>query len=112
MKSRNPIYLISTLSNNKTTLVAGIHPQLTNLITLLNLTLVSLDPSLDPERLSTIIADSSQRFFNDNKLCQGFFQWQQSCSAFSVSKRGVDNVCKYILNQKEHHKTIDYAQEL
>jgi len=73
--------------------------------------LVSLDAKIDTESLATIIADSSERFINENKLCPGYFNWQQSCSAFSVSKGDVDKVCKYIINQKEHHKTIDYAQE-
>ena len=73
--------------------------------------LVSLKPDIDTESLATIIADSSERFINENKLCAGLFQWQQSCSAFTVSKRDVDKVCKYILNQKEHHKKVDYSQE-
>jgi REP element-mobilizing transposase RayT len=73
--------------------------------------LVSLDPKIDPESLVTVVGDSSERFINENKLCSGYFNWQQSCSAFSVSKREVDKVCKYIMNQKEHHKTVDYAQE-
>jgi REP element-mobilizing transposase RayT len=73
--------------------------------------LVSLNPKMDPESLATVIGDSSERFINENKLCPGYFNWQQSCSAFSVSKREVDKICKYIMNQKEHHKTVDYAQE-
>ena len=73
--------------------------------------LVSLNPKIDAEGLATIIADSSERFINENKLCSGYFNWQQSCSAFSVSKGEVDKVCKYIINQKEHHKKIDCAQE-
>jgi REP element-mobilizing transposase RayT len=73
--------------------------------------LVSLNPDIDMENLATSIADSSERFINEHKLYTGLFQWQQSCSAFSVSKRDVDKVCKYILNQKEHHKEQDYAQE-
>jgi len=32
-------------------------------------------------------------------------------SAFSVSKRDVDKVCKYILNQKEHHHKQTFAEE-
>ena len=73
--------------------------------------LISLNPKIDPESLATTIAESSERFINENKLCSGYFNWQPSCSAFSVSKGDVDRVCKYIINQKEHHKTIDYAQE-
>ena len=73
--------------------------------------LVSLSPNIDAESLATIVADSSVHFINENKLCSGLFQWQQSCSAFSVSKKDIDKVCKYILNQKEHHKQVDYVQE-
>jgi len=73
--------------------------------------LVSRTPKIDEECLATIIADSSERFINDNKLYFGLFQWQQSCSAFSVSKKDVTKVCNYIENQKEHHSRENYAEE-
>jgi len=73
--------------------------------------LVSRAPSLDEESLATIIANSSERFINENKLCVGMFLWQDSCSAFSVSKRDIPKVCKYILGQKEHHQKQNYTEE-
>jgi REP element-mobilizing transposase RayT len=73
--------------------------------------LVSRSPKLSEEVLATIIADSSARFINENKLCQGVFVWQDSASAFSVSKSDVDKVCKYILNQPGHHKKTSFAEE-
>jgi REP element-mobilizing transposase RayT len=73
--------------------------------------LVSRSPMLDEESLVTIIANSSEKFINDNHLCVGFFRWQQSCSAFSVSKRNIHGLCEYIENQKEHHKTQNYVEE-
>jgi len=73
--------------------------------------LVSRSPDMDEERLADIIANSSANFINKNKLCKGNFQWQMSCSAFSVSKREVDHICKYILNQPEHHKKHTYKDE-
>jgi len=51
------------------------------------------------------------KFINNNRLCVGIFQWQQSCSAFSISKRSIPDVCDYIDNQKEHHKTETYDEE-
>ena len=48
---------------------------------------------------------------NSNKLSKGNFNWQNTASAFSVSKSQVDNVCKYILNQKEHHKKVTFEEE-
>ena len=73
--------------------------------------LVSRSPQLDEESLATIIANSSEKFINDNRLCVGVFQWQQSCSAFSISKRNIPDICEYIENQKEHHKKEAYSEE-
>jgi REP element-mobilizing transposase RayT len=74
--------------------------------------LVSRSPQIAEETLATIIASSSKRFINKNKLIKsGKFRWQNSASAFSVSKADVDKVCKYILNQSEHHKRITFNQE-
>src|SRR6266487_4195638 len=60
--------------------------------------LISRSPKLSEESIATIVAESSQRFINENKLCVANFEWQSSATAFSVSKRDVDKVCKYILN--------------
>ena len=73
--------------------------------------LLSRSPKLSEQELVTIIAESSTRFINENKLCHSEFKWQDSASAFSVSKSEVDKVCKYILNQAEHHKKISFAEE-
>lgn len=73
--------------------------------------LVSRSPNIDEETLATIIEISSRDFINENKLCIGKFDWQKSASAFSVSKAEVDKVCKYILNQKEHHRKHTFAEE-
>jgi putative transposase len=73
--------------------------------------LASRSPKLSEENLASIVAESSQRFINQNKLCDGQFLWQETASAFSVSKSHVDRVCKYILNQAEHHRKISFQEE-
>ena len=73
--------------------------------------LVSRSPKLSDEELASIVAQSSEKFINDNKLCDGWFEWQETASAFSVSKSNVDRVCKYILNQGEHHRKITFKEE-
>ncbi|MDD4971433.1 MAG: transposase [Paludibacter sp.] len=73
--------------------------------------LVSRVSNMDEEQLANLIAEGSSHFINENKLCVGNFQWQVSCSAFSVSKGDVDKVCKYILNQKEYHHKQTFAEE-
>ena len=72
---------------------------------------ISKAKDIDEETIITIVANSSERFINDHKLCVGLFQWQQSCSAFSVSKRDIPKVCNYIRNQKEHHQKHCYDEE-
>jgi REP element-mobilizing transposase RayT len=73
--------------------------------------LISRSPSISEENIATIIANSSTKFINENKLCSGKFSWQQSASAFSVSKDDIENVCKYILNQPEHHRLKSFEEE-
>jgi REP element-mobilizing transposase RayT len=73
--------------------------------------LVSRAPNISEEYLAEIVADSSKNFVNENYLAKGNFNWQSTASAFSVSKSDVDKVCKYILNQKEHHIKVTFAEE-
>ena len=73
--------------------------------------LVSRSPKICEEKLATVVATSTQHFINENKLCDFKFAWQESASAFSVSKADVDKVCKYILNQPEHHKKVSFLEE-
>jgi REP element-mobilizing transposase RayT len=73
--------------------------------------LVSRDPSMSESVLAETIANASEKFINNNNLCIGIFYWQTSCSAFSVSKKDIDRVCKYILNQPNHHKKHTFAEE-
>ena len=72
---------------------------------------MSRSPKLSEEALASIVAESFQNFINQNKLCATSFAWQQSASAFSVSKSDIDSVCKYILNQPEHHCKVSFAEE-
>ncbi len=73
--------------------------------------LISRSPNISEEYIASIIADSSVKFINKNKFVKGRFDWQSTASAFSISKSNVDKVCKYILNQKEHHRKITFKEE-
>lgn len=73
--------------------------------------LVSRSPKMAEETLAVIIAQSSEKFIRQNNLCSCPFAWQQTASAFSVSKGDVDRVCKYILNQPIHHQKITFGEE-
>ena len=73
--------------------------------------LVSRNPEMNEHRLVGLVTDGTETFINANNLCNGRFRWQTTCSAFSISKKEVDKVCKYILNQPEHHKTESLIEE-
>jgi len=73
--------------------------------------LLSRSPKISEENLASIIAESSHKFINQNKLCESEFCWQETASAFSASKSHIDRVCKYILNQAEHHRKISFLEE-
>jgi REP element-mobilizing transposase RayT len=73
--------------------------------------LVSRCPEMSEHRLAKLVANGTETFINTNNLCNGWFRWQVTCSAFSISKKEVDKVCKYILKQSEHHKTESLIEE-
>ena len=73
--------------------------------------LASKSPTFSEDAIATMVADGSEQFINGNGLGSGMFSWQQSGAAFSVSKSDVDKVCKYILNQPEHHRKKTFMEE-
>jgi REP element-mobilizing transposase RayT len=98
-------YITGIINNNESKLYAVYaNPEHLHFI-------VSRSPKYSEEKLACIVAESSARFINENKLCVGKFAWQESASAFSVSKSDVDRVCKYILNQPEHHRQVTFTEE-
>lgn len=105
-RSRIEKYITGIVNNNDSKLYAiYANPEHAHFI-------ISRSAKLSEEYLSTIVAESSERFINDNELCTGRFAWQESAAAFSVSKADVNKVCKYILNQPKHHHKITFAEEL
>src|SRR5690606_23463229 len=42
----------------------------------------------------------------------GDFRWQDGYFGFSIGASGRDACCKYIADQKEHHKTMDFKDEV
>ncbi|HMS11240.1 MAG TPA: transposase [Pyrinomonadaceae bacterium] len=53
-------------------------------------------------------ADSSEWV---HKEITKMFEWQKGYGAFSVSPTAVPSVRNYILNQKEHHRKMDFKTE-
>ncbi len=57
------------------------------------------------------IKGASSHWINQLNLSSEKFAWQTGYGAFSVSESQLLKVEKYILNQKEHHKTKSFNQE-
>ena len=45
------------------------------------------------------------------KLKASNFQWQEGFGAFSYSQSQINNVVKYINNQKQHHRKQTFKEE-
>lgn len=73
--------------------------------------LIGLCPDKSLSEIVRIIKANSSKFINEKKWTLGNFQWQSGYGAFSYSKSQVENVIKYILSQKEHHKKISFREE-
>lgn len=57
------------------------------------------------------VKKSSNEFVNENKLSKFKFSWQEGFGAFSYSHSQIDQVAKYVLNQKTHHETMTFRSE-
>ena len=73
--------------------------------------LISRSPQISENQLMCRIAESTKGFIIQNELAHFNFAWQESASAFSVSKTDIDKVCRYILNQKAHHQKFSFHEE-
>lgn len=65
--------------------------------------LIGMNPACCLSDLVREIKKSSNEFIKENKLSKLKFNWQEGYGAFSYSHSQVDNVIKYIMNQKVHH---------
>lgn len=57
------------------------------------------------------VKGNSSHWINQNGFLKSKFAWQTGYGAFSVSESMIVDVKKYILNQKEHHRKISFAEE-
>lgn len=46
-----------------------------------------------------------------NEITGGKFEWQNGYGAFTVGKSQMPSVRRYIQNQEEHHRKVDFRAE-
>ena len=73
--------------------------------------LVRYPPSLAHSDLLRHVKGRSSKWINETFPVRGRFSWQEGYGGFTVSKSAVSQVERYILNQKEHHKKVDFKLE-
>ncbi len=72
---------------------------------------IGMKPSCCLSDLVREIKKSSNDFIKEKKFSKFNFCWQQGYGAFSYSHSNLDNVIKYIMNQKAHHKKKTFKEE-
>jgi len=72
---------------------------------------IGMKPSCCLADLVREIKKSSNDFIKEKKFSKFKFNWQEGYGAFSYSHSAVDNVVKYVMNQKEHHKKQTFKEE-
>jgi len=66
------------------------------------------------QSLSDLVRDiksNSSAWINKKRFVRGKFSWQEGFGAFSYGHSQIDNVAKYVLNQKAHHKKKSFREE-
>lgn len=76
-----------------------------------SLILNGLHPTFAVSNLTRDIKSSSSKFINNKKWVTGKFAWQDGFGSFTYSKSQIDNVIKYILNQRFHHIKRTFKEE-
>jgi putative transposase len=57
------------------------------------------------------VKKATNGWIKENRLSKFKFDWQEGYDSFSYSHSHIDSVCKYVLNQEEHHKKRTFREE-
>jgi putative transposase len=72
---------------------------------------IGLKPVESISDLVREIKNATNDFIKEQQFSPFKFDWQAGYGAFSYSRSHMDAVCRYILNQKEHHKKRAFEEE-
>ncbi len=74
--------------------------------------LTHVHPTISLSNLVKDIKVASSLFIKSENLFPLFQEWQVGYGGFSCSFKDKEILIKYIANQEEHHKKLDYKEEL
>ena len=72
---------------------------------------MGLNPNQSLSEIMRLVKGDSAEFINKENITKNKFRWQEGYGAFSHSHSQIDQVVKYIQNQKEHHTTKTFLTE-
>lgn len=73
--------------------------------------LIGQSPKISLSDSVNILKTETTNFIKEKRFSPFKFQWQEGFGAFSHSKKELDAVIKYILNQPEHHRKKTFREE-
>lgn len=73
--------------------------------------LIGMKPTCCLSDLVREVKKASNTFIKEKEFTSHKFEWQSGYGAFSYSHSALDNVIKYVNNQKEHHKKKSFKEE-
>ncbi|NJL28326.1 MAG: IS200/IS605 family transposase [Thermoanaerobaculia bacterium] len=74
--------------------------------------LLSLHPTTAVANAAKAMKGGTSKWINEQKLIDATFGWQEGYAAFTVSESQTETVRRYIRQQKEHHHTKTFEEEL
>ena len=72
---------------------------------------VGFSPSILISDFVKEIKVKSNEFIKEKNWVSGHFAWQEGYGVFSYGHSQIDRVCKYVLNQEQHHKKKTFKEE-
>ncbi len=72
---------------------------------------IGLNPEIAISDLVKDIKRASNNWINNKGFTKEKFEWQGGYGAFSYGKSQIDQLYKYILNQKNHHAKESFRRE-
>lgn len=70
-----------------------------------------LNPAIAVSDILKNVKSKSSKWINTKDFVAGKFEWQSGYGAFTYSRSQRNNVIKYIMNQKEHHRKRSFKNE-
>ena len=74
--------------------------------------LLSIPATLSVAKAVQLLKGNSSKWIHETFPDQRLFGWQEGYGAFSIGVSGVEETVAYIRNQKEHHRSRSFKEEL